>query len=237
MKEIISFLSNNIFEFISIVLSAIAVILSINTNSKNRKLEMFIHREQEKNNKIKNKPDLKIEPNKLGDIESADLDVAVIPLYAVFVNGKLKIEFPEKIYDLSNYKSKTFIFKNVGKSTINHLHVIGCNKRELLVTEYKYIRDVFKYQYLCYDALLDKRIFIGEEVCIKIYYCEEYLMQNFPGSTLSLIYEDSNGLKWEQPFFYNENKLYEPFLLTSEEFKQRIMTDDAYKCFKEPHTW
>ena len=56
-------------------------------------------------------------------------------------------------------------------------------------------------------------------------------------SELALIFRDSYGNLYEQPFFLQQENLYEPRSITHKEYNIYTKPDTAIECFKNPWLW
>ena len=153
-------------------------------------------------------------------------------------NKEYKIIYSQKIKNKSNHTYKDITIKNIGKSDINYLDIISTNKRGIILIDYDSLYTLIDngcvwYNY-CYD---NKKIRVNEEIKIRIYFEKGKQPYTLFSSTLAFLFEDQNHNYWEQPFFYEQEKIYPPYLISYKDFRQKITADDAYDYFDNPKLW
>ena len=77
----------------------------------------------------------------------------------------------------------------------------------------------------------------NEIIKIRIYFEKDHLPYLPISATLSILFEDSNHHLWEQPFFYEQEKLYPPHSISYKYYRESTTTDIAYQCFEQPWLW
>ena len=92
-------------------------------------------------------------------------------------------------------------------------------------------------KYVWYDYCYDRKIRVGNQIRIRIYFEKGKYPYMLFSSTLAFLFEDQNHNNWEQPFFYEQEKVYPPYGISYKEYRQRITVDDAYDCFERPWLW
>lgn len=129
-------------------------------------------------------------------------------------NGEVVIKYPKEIRNSKSLKRHTIFFENIGDSDINELQIaVESPKHHALI--YKELVDDFAEQGLIsYGVLLDRKIRKGEIVSLTIYYCEEDSIVPLFSASLLLFYRDALGNICEQPVFADQDKIYEPTLIT-----------------------
>lgn len=193
-------------------------------------------RRKEKQKRFENKPELYIE--KEDKDTEVNLEVFIGPFNIKYdENKKYEIVFPKSIKNKKHHEYKDIVLKNIGKTDIDCLHIVSSDKRGTILLEYSSLNTFIKKKAVCYCAWYDKKIRVGETIKIRIY----YLKNNMPilpfSSTLAFIFEDQNRDIWEQPYFYERDNVYAPYLITYNDMVKKINTDDAYDCFKNPRLW
>ena len=74
-------------------------------------------------------------------------------------------------------------------------------------------------------------------IMIDIAYLPDSKIYNTFSSELALLFRDSYGNLYEQPFFLQQGNLYEPRSITNKEYNNYTKTDTAIECFKNPWMW
>ena len=107
----------------------------------------------------------------------------------------------------------------------------------LLPDELENIKLFVENKLVNYSYLFDRKIMKGNAIMIDIAYLPDSKICNTFSSELALIFKDSYGNLYEQPFFLQQENLYEPRSLTHKEYNIYTKPDTAIECFKNPWLW
>lgn len=191
---------------------------------------------KEKQEQFENKPELYI-----GEIKghsNVDIEVFIGTFETKYDENKnYEIIYSKNIKNKKNHDYKDIVVKNIGKSDINCLDIISTNKRSIILTDYNALDTLVDNQSVWYSFCYDRKIRVDDEIRIRIYFEKGKQPYMLFSSTLAFLFEDQNHNNWEQPFFYEEEKLYPPHSISYKEYRQMVTTDDVYDCFEQPWLW
>lgn len=237
MKEILNFINNNaiIASLISLFLSTIIQVIFRRSDRKyNEKQENKKNRKRE----FENKAELII--NNMEDdgtiphihLFMTDFDVKVI-------NNKTDVEFyySKDILDKKKYNHLKYYLKNIGNADINQLDICATAQKNTMLCQVDDIKFLAENKLVNYSYLFDRKIMKGKAIMIDIAYLPNSKICNIFSSELALIYRDSYGNLYEQPFFLQQENLYEPRSITYKEYNIYTKPDTAIECFKNPWLW
>ena len=237
MKEILNFINNNaiIASLISLFLSTIIQVIFRRSDRKyNEKQENKKNRKRE----FENKAELII--NNMEDdgtiphihLFMTDFDVKVI-------NNKTDVEFyySKDILDKKKYNHLKYYLKNIGNADINQLDICATAQKNTMLCQVDDIKFLAENKLVNYSYLFDRKIMKGKAIMIDIAYLPNSKICNIFSSELALIYRDSYGNLYEQPFFLQQKNLYEPRSITRKEYNIYTKPDTAIECFKNPWLW
>ena len=237
MKEILNFINNNaiIASLISLFLSTIIQVIFRRSDRKyNEKQENKKNRKRE----FENKAELII--NNMEDdgtiphihLFMTDFDVKVI-------NNKTDVEFyySKDILDKKKYNHLKYYLKNIGNADINQLDICATAQKNTMLCQVDDIKFLAENKLVNYSYLFDRKIMKGKAIMIDIAYLPDSKICNTFSSELALIFRDSYGNLYEQPFFLQQENLYEPRSITYKEYNIYTKPDTAIECFKNPWLW
>ena len=237
MKEILNFINNNaiVASLITLFLSTIIQVIFRRSDRKyNEKQENKKNRRRE----FENKAELII--NNMEDdgtiphihLFMTDFDVKVI-------NNKTDVEFyySKDILDKKKYNHLKFYLKNIGNADINQLDICATAQKNTMLCQVDDIKFLAENKLVNYNYLFDRKIMKGKAIMIDIAYLPDSKICNTFSSELALIFRDSYGNLYEQPFFLQQENLYEPRSITYKEYNIYTKPDTAIECFKNPWLW
>ena len=237
MKEILNFINNNaiVASLITLFLSTIIQVIFRRSDRKyNEKQENKKNRRRE----FENKAELII--NNMEDdgtiphihLFMTDFDVKVI-------NNKTDVEFyySKDILDKKKYNHLKFYLKNIGNADINQLDICATAQKNTMLCQVDDIKFLAENKLVNYSYLFDRKIMKGKAIMIDIAYLPDSKICNTFSSELALIFRDSYGNLYEQPFFLQQENLYEPRSITHKEYNIYTKPDTAIECFKKPWLW
>lgn len=242
MKEVIDYISNN--SFLTTIIGVIvgAIITSFTTiyvsfkELKERKKEEQLRK---KEYQYENKAELRIENYYNNNNKQPDIEVFLAPFKVDYTKGlkNYKFIFPNNIKDKKKHKYIDFKLKNVGKSDINQLNICATFKNHNILVDYQLLDNIIYNNIVDYSSCYDRKIFRGESILLRIYYLEGFQICHSFSCTLALLFIDSFNNCYEQPFWYENNNLYEPIPINYSQYCSYINPNDAYECFENPKLW
>jgi len=190
----------------------------------------------EKQKQFENKPELYIEKDNMD--KDVDIEIFLGTFEVRYNNNKeYKIIYSDSIKNKNNHDFKDIVIKNIGKSDIDCLDIVSNNKRGIILTDYSSLNSLVDDEYVWYSYCYDKKIRVGDQIKIRIYFEKGKQPCTLFSSTLAFLFEDQNHNYWAQPFFYEKDNVYSPYKISYKDFKQRVNADDAYDCFEQPWLW
>lgn len=239
MKSLFDYINNNTFlaTIIGIVLGWLLNFIStmyFHKKDKHEKQQELNRKEKQKH--FENKPELYI--CKEDEQQNADIEIFLAPFQTKYdKNNNYEIVYSKNLKNKKNHEYKDVTVKNIGKSDINSLDIISTDKRVLSLISYDNLDNLLDNKYVWYNYCYDRKIRPGNRITIRIYYEKDKYPYMLFSSTLAFLFEDQNHNNWEQPFFYEQEKVYPPHFISYKEYRQKITTDDAYDCFEKPWLW
>lgn len=236
MKKILDYISNN--SFLTAMIGALSgslfsFLTAIYVSRRNEKMD--IKKEQRKH--FENKAELRIVKS-INNTPKPDIEVFVTPFKTEYMeNSKHKIIFPKEILNTNKYKYKDFYLKNIGNADINYLDICVTSKRNTIMCKYSSLTYVIKNKIINYNFCYDRKILKNETICIRMYHLEEMEPGEFTSANFAILYEDSFGNLYKQPFWYQKENLYKPHKISYQDYRSYVTIDDALYCFDHPWMW
>ena len=113
---------------------------------------------------------------------------------------------------------RTFYLRNVGQSTVNQLDLCVSSPKHLIILPYQNLSYYVNEHLANFSILCDERIAPRGLLQIDIHYDEDDAILDVFSSTLKLVYMDSLHEVYAQPFFPENDKIYEPHAISWEEY-------------------
>lgn len=239
MKSLFDYVNSNSFLATMIGIIVGWILNFISTMYFHRREEKLKNKEKirlEREEQFENKPELYIckETNQ----QNLDIEIFLAPFQTKYdENNNYEIVYSKNLKNKKNHEYKDVIVKNIGKSEIISLDIISTNKRVLSLINYDDLDNLLDNKYIWYDYCFDRKIRVGDQIRIRIYFEKGKYPYMLFSSTLAFLFEDSNHNYWEQQFFYEQEKVYSPYSISYKEYRQRITVDDAYNYFEKPWLW
>lgn len=187
---------------------------------------------------VKEKAEFLLLPTKKLKNKKSQIQAFFAPFKVIYtMDNDFYFSYPKDILKKEQIIYHDYTFKNIGKSATTEFAVVVTNQKRNSLFGYDDYKDYIKNGYINYDCFYNYKIFPNESITIRLYYNKNYYFQNQFSSTFEIVYKDENGLFWAQPFFDNKNGLYEPYQITHEEFRNRIVVEQALECFEKPYLW
>lgn len=229
MKGLIDYISNN-----GIITGLVNIIIRKNDRNREDEKEKSKIRREEFNNKAK----FHIENKKWDSKENPDIKIFLTD-FKVNIDDNRNIDFiyREDVLNRRNYKHIQFYLKNVGKSDVEQIDICVTNQKHNMLCDVNSVRYIVKDKFISYNYLYDRTILQNDTILVDIAYLEDSYICNSFSSELALLFRDSYGNLYEQPFFIQERNLYEPFRISNEDYNLYTRVDKALECFKNPWMW
>lgn len=238
MKDILNFINNN-----AIVASLITLFLSTVIQVFFRRSDRRYNEKQEnKKNRRKefeNKAEFIIDNNIEDDGTIPHIEIFMTDFNAKVINNKTDVEFyySKDILNKKEYNHLKFYLKNIGNADINQLDICATAQKNTMLCQVDDIKFFTENKLVNYSYLFDRKIMKGKAIMIDIAYLPDSKICNTFSSELALIFRDSYGNLYEQPFFLQQENLYEPRSITNKEYNIYTKPDTAIECFKNPWLW
>lgn len=238
MKELLNFINDNAI-VASLITLAITTIIQILFRKSDRRYNEKQDSKKEKRKQFENKAELIIENNIDDNGLIPRVSLFMTDFNAKVVNNKKDIEFyySKNIGDKSKYKHLIFYIKNIGNADVNELYICATAQKNTMLCDVDEVEFISKNKIVNYSFIYDRKIMKQKVIMIDIAYLEDSKICNMFSSELALIFKDSYGNLYEQPFFIQQKNLYEPYPITYKDFKIYTQTDTAIECFKNPWMW
>lgn len=238
MKEILNFINNNaiVASLITLVVSTlIQVIFRRNDRKYNEKQENKKNRRRE----FENKAEFIIDNNMEDDGTIPHIHLFMTDFNAKVINNKTDVEFnySKDVLNKKKYSHLKFYLKNIGNADINQLDICATAQKNTMLCQVDDIKVFTENKLVNYSYLFDRKIMKEKAVMIDIAYLPDSKICNTFSSELVLIFRDSYGNLYEQPFFLQQKNLYEPRSITYKEYNIYTKPDTAIECFKNPWLW
>ena len=224
MKEVFDYISNNSF-LVSILSIFIGWLLSTCTHildlGRIRKEEEMKERREAYKNKAELKL-IKVLENKCKEKPNVELFLTPIKVN----EDRKSFSYPEDFCNKKKHKYKDYYFKNVGGSDILYLDINTIKNESVTLIEYSSLNEESIKKFVENNHCHDIKIFKDDIVIIRIYYLENDMFCLPFSASMALMFEDSFHNFWRQPFWYEKNKIYEPYKISRKKYMSYILPDD-----------
>ena len=233
MKNILKFINDNAI-VASFITLAISTIIQMIFRKSDRKYNEKQENRRNKKKAIENKAILYIDENVKNEISIPCVNVLMSDFNVKVTNDDVEFYYPNDILNKEKYKHLVFYVRNVDKASINQLDICVTSQKHNMICGVDNIEIYVKNKIVSYNYLYDRTILDGELIKIDISYLENSKILSMFNSELELIFRDSYGNFYAQPFFIDDRKLYEARLISYKEYKSYVTIDTAIECFKNP---
>ena len=219
MEKIFDFINNNaiVASLITLFITTIIQIIFIKSDRKyNEKQE----RKKEKKHQFINKAELHIEDKQWDSKEKPDISLFMTD-FKTSINDKKEVEFhySKDVLKKDKYKHLRFYIKNIGNVDINQLDICTTVPKNIMLCDIEFIKYLVDNKFINYSYCYDRKILKNDIILIDIAYLEDSKIYNIFSSELVLLFRDSYGNLYEQPFFIHQKNLYEPRSITYKEYR------------------
>ena len=238
MKEVLNFINNNaiVASLITLFLSSLIQVFFRRSDRKyNEKQENKRNRRKE----FENKAEFIINNNMEDDGTIPHIHLFMTDFNVKVINNKTDVEFhySKDVLNKKKYSHLKFYLKNIGNADINQLEICATAQKNTMLCQVDDIKVFTENKLVNYSYLFDRKIMKEKAVMIDIAYLPDSKICNTFSSELLLIFRDSYGNLYEQPFFLQQKNLYEPRSITHKEYNIYTKPDIAIECFKNPWLW
>lgn len=237
MKSIIDFINNNAI-VASLITLTITTITQIVFRKSDRKYSEKQDNKKERKEQFLNKAEMHIEDKQWDSKETPDIFLFMTDFKAV-VNTDKEVEFhySNNVLKKNKYKHLRFYMKNIGKADINQLDICVTAQKNTMLCDIDSVKTFVDNKFVNYSYCYDRKILKNDIILIDIAYLDDSKICNTFSSELVLLFKDSYGNLYEQPFFIQKGNLYEPHIISNKEYRIYTLPDTALECFKNPWMW
>lgn len=237
MKNIFNFINSNAV-VASLITLGITTIIQIIFRKNDKKYNEKQENKKERKQQFLNKAELHIEDKKWDSKEKPDICLFMTD-FKVSINDKKDVEFhySKDVLKKDKYKHLKFYIKNMGNADINQLDICATAKKNTMLCDIESIKYIVDSKFVNYSYCYDRKILKNDIILIDIAYLEDSKICNTFSSELALLFRDSYGNLYEQPFFIQQRNLYEPHIISNKDFRIYTLPDNALECFKKPWLW
>ena len=237
MKDIFNFINNNAV-VASLFTLGITTIIQVIFRKNDRKYNEKQENKKERKQQFLNKAELHIEDKKWDSKENPDICLFMTN-FTVSINDEQDVEFhySNDILKKDKYKHLKFYIKNIGNADINQLDICVTAQKNTMLCDIESVKSVVDSNFINYSYCYSRKILKNDIILIDIAYLEDSKICNTFSSELALLFKDSYDNLYEQPFFIQQNNLYEPHPISNKDYRIYILPDTALGCFKKPWLW
>ena len=235
MKEILNFVNNNA-GVVSLITLMVTIVFQIITTKSDRRYNEKQENKKNRRKEFENKAEFIIDNNMEDDRTIPHIEIFMTDFDAKVINNKTDVEFyySKDILNKKKYNHLKFFLKNIGNADINQLDICATAQKNTMLCQTDDIKFLAENKLVNYSYLFDRKIMKGKAIMIDIAYLPDSKICNTFSSELALIFRDSYGNLYEQPFFLQQKNLYEPRSITHKEYNIYTKPDTAIECFKNP---
>lgn len=227
IKIIFQFINNN-----AIITLFVTTITQILLNKSNRQHD----EKKEKRQEFYNKAELRIVKKQWNSKETPDICLFLTHFKPVLSkNQKIECVYDKGIIRKSSHRHLRFYIKNIGNADINRLDICVQYQDNETICNAKYIKYYTEERIPNYSFCYDRKILKGETILLDIAYIEGNELYSRFISELLILFKDSYGNMYEQPFFIHDRNLYEPNIVSKNEYNSHLNFSDALENLKK-HT-
>lgn len=238
MKEILNYVNNNA-GVVSLITLMVTIVFQIITTKSDRRYNEKQENKKNRRKEFENKAEFIIDNNMEDDGTIPHIEIFMTDFDAKVINNKTDVEFyySKDILNKKKYNHLKFYLKNIGNADINQLDICATAQKNTMLCQTDDIKFLAENKLVNYSYLFDRKIMKGKAIMIDIAYLPDSKICNTFSSELALIFRDSYGNLYEQPFFLQQKNLYEPRSITHKEYNIYTKPDTAIECFKNPWLW
>ena len=234
IKNIIDYINNNAI-IASLITLAISTIIQIVMKKSDRNYETKKENRKERKQEFLNKAELHIEDKKRDSKEKPDICLFMTDFKATITNEKdVEFYYSENVLKKDKYKHLRFYIKNIGNADINQLDICVTAQKNTMLCDIDSIKYIVDSKFISYSYCYDRKILKNDIILIDIAYLDDSKIFNTFSSELALLFKDTYGNLYEQPFFIQQRNLYEPHKISNKEYRIYTLPDNAIECFKNP---
>lgn len=235
---------NNMFKFIndnaivaSLITLAISTLIQIVFRKSDRRYNEKQESKKEKKQQFFNKGELHIENKKVSLKDKPDICLFMTDFKTKVNNNDVEFYYSKDVLKKEKYKHIKFYIKNIGNADINQLDICATAQKNTMLCDIDSVKMFVEDKFVNYSYCYDRKILKDEVILIDIAYLEDSKICNTFSSELALLFRDSFGNLYEQPFFIQQRNIYEPHKISNKDYRLYILPDTAIECFKKPWMW
>lgn len=237
MKDIFNFINNNAI-VASLITLLITTIIQIAFRKSDRKYNEKLENKKEKKEQFLNKAEMRIEDKKWDSKETPDIYLFMTDFNVSITNDKeVLFNYSKDVLKKDKYKHIRFYLKNIGNADINQLDICATSQKNTMLCDIESVKSFVNNKFVNYSYCYDRKILKDDIILIDLAYLENSKIFNTFSSELALLFRDSYGNLYEQPFFIQQRNLYEPYMISHKDYKLFTLPDTAIECFKNPWLW
>ena len=238
MREIFEFINNNAI-IASLITLLITTTIQIIFRKSDRRYNEKREARKEKQKQFESKAEFIIDDNVIDSGSFPCIKLVMSDFKAEVTESRKNVEFyyPNDILKKEKYKHLIFYIKNIGNTDINELDICVTSQKNVMLSDVEKIETFVKNKYINYNYVYDRKIMKQGVIKIDIAYLENSKICSVFSSELELLFKDSYGNLYAQPFFIQQRNLYEPRLISFKEYNIYTRPDTAIECFKNPMMW
>lgn len=169
--------------------------------------------------------------------KKCDIDLFVAHIAGIDLDGVVSAIYHKEDGDQEEWSCVIYTLKNVGKTDISVLNVISTCKKDTCIFPSMYVKEFISNGCINYSNCYDRKIRVGDTITLKLCYHQKRIVGSFISANVVLGLRDSNGYDWQQPLFAPSEKIYDSYLVKTEEYVRDLRNDEAIECFRKPYLW
>lgn len=170
--------------------------------------------------------------------QKCDINIFLTKIWNVsVVNGDVNIEYNDSFFNQEEWCCVIYTFKNSGKTDIQCINPICIEKKSMVLFDVEKVQMFKEYRMLNYSTWYEKKLRIGETFTMKVCFHKDCIMAGAISSLMVMGFQDDNDRFWEQPLFVPEEKIYKANMISYKKYRDKLWTESAIKCFREPWLW
>ena len=237
MKDIFSFINSNAI-VASLITLSISSIIQIIMKKSDRKYEENRERKKEKRQEFLNKAEFHIDGKHWDSKEKPDICLFMTDFNASLTKeNDVVFNYDKNVLDSSKYKHMRFYLKNIGNADINELDICTTAQRNTMLCDIESVKNIVDDKFVNYNVCYDRKILKNDVILIDIAYLDNSKIFGVFSCELDILFMDSYGNRYRQPFFIRDNNIYPPSYISNKDFRIYTTVDTALECFKNPWMW
>lgn len=237
MKNIMDYINNNAI-VASIITLFISTLIQIIIKLNDRKYNEEHEQSKEKKKEFLNKAEFHVEGKKWDSKENPDICLFMTSFNTTITKeNDVIFNYDKDVLNESKYKHMRFYLKNIGNADINELDICTIDQRNTMLCDIESVKNIVESKFVNYSVCYDRKILKDDTILIDIAYLDNSKIINMFASELEILFLDSYGNRYKQPFFIQDNNIYPASYISNEDYRIYTTVDNALECFKNPWLW